>query len=76
MKPPKRYKKLIEDFEDAYIAFSSEDGRLNMTVFGDPENINTTTAHQCVEVFSLWLEYVGVKKEDNSLEFMKTKGTA
>tara|TARA_R110000824_G_scaffold189220_1_gene370636 strand:- start:401 stop:631 length:231 start_codon:yes stop_codon:yes gene_type:complete len=73
----KKYKHLIEDYNDAYIAFSSDDGKLHMTVIGDPENVNTITANQCIDVFTRWLDHIGVEEaEDDNLLHMKTKGTA
>ena len=73
----KRYKDLIEEeSEDSFIAFSSENGRLEMTVIGEPDNVNTLTAHQCVSVFSLWLERMGVVNEEEDIRFMTTKGRA
>ena len=73
----KKYEDLIgEESEDSFIAFSSENGRLEMTVIGEPDNVNTITAHQCVSVFSLWLEKLGVVNENEDIRFMTTKGRA
>ena len=47
-----------------------------MTVIGEPDNVNTITAHQCVSVFSLWLEKLGVVNENEDIRFMTTKGRA
>ena len=67
---------IIEHDEDAYIRFSSEGGRLDMTVIGNPGNETTIAANHCITVFSEFLERMGLDREDDNLRFMDTEGNA
>lgn len=64
------------DDEKSYLVFTNEGGHLTMTVKGRPDTPNTIAAFQCADVFSLWLEHIGVKKATEGLETMEIEGSA
>ena len=64
------------DNEKSYLIFTTEGGHLIMTVKGKPATPNTIAAFQCADVFSLWLEHIGVRKAKEGLETMETEGNA
>ena len=67
---------ITDQDDDAYIKFSSDDGRLDMTVIGNPGNDTTIAAKHCVTIFSEFLERMGLDREEDNLRFMDTEGNA
>jgi|TARA_R110000824_G_scaffold112851_3_gene262275 hypothetical protein len=67
---------ITEHDDDAYIRFSTEDGRLDMTVMGNPGSETTIAANHCITIFSEFLERMGLSREDDDLRFMDTEGSA
>ena len=67
---------ITDQDDDAYIRFSSDGGRLDMTVIGNPGNDTTVAAKHCVTIFSEFLERMGLDREEDNLRFMDTEGNA